>query len=145
MGVLLAAQPVSKFAVSFSVPGPVVGKGRPRFGKGRIFTPLATVRYENLVAHEAMLAMRGEAPFAGAVRALVTAYMPIPASYSKRKREGCLAGLLWPTGKPDADNVLKVLDALNGIVWKDDSQVVDARIIKVWGGGPGLSIQIEEL
>lgn len=35
------------------------------------------------------------------------------------------------TTKPDIDNVLKaVLDALNGVAYKDDSQVVEVRVVK---------------
>lgn len=35
--------------------------------------------------------------------------------------------------KPDCDNLVKgVQDALNGIAWHDDSQIVDVRILKRW-------------
>lgn len=40
------------------------------------------------------------------------------------------------TTKPDADNLAKsVMDALNGVLWHDDAQVSDMRIIKVVAGG----------
>jgi Holliday junction resolvase RusA-like endonuclease len=145
---LLAATPtfplndVSTFALSFSVPGPVVGKGRPRFGQGRTYTPTKTLHYEGLVRHCAALAMRGGALCEAPLRVLVTAYMAVPPSYSRRKREGCLAGLIWPTGKPDADNIIKVLDACNGVVFRDDSQIVDARVLKVWAEVPSLSVEV---
>jgi Holliday junction resolvase RusA-like endonuclease len=52
------------------------------------------------------------------------------------------------TSKPDADNLAKaVLDALNGIVWDDDAQVFDLRIIKVVAGGdeqPRTEITVQE-
>lgn len=46
--------------------------------------------------------------------------------------------------KPDVDNYAKsVLDAANGILWDDDSQIVDLRVTKEWAapGEPG-NIQI---
>jgi Holliday junction resolvase RusA-like endonuclease len=48
----------------------------------------------------------------------------IPASYSKKRREACLSGIERPKVN-DIDNVCKcVLDAMNGIVYLDDNQVV---------------------
>ena len=50
-----------------------------------------------------------------------------------------------PTTKPDGDNILKVvLDALNGLAYDDDRQVVKMCIIKVYGSNPGLVVQVGE-
>ena len=47
----------------------------------------------------------------------VAAYLEIPTSWNQAKREAALAGTLLPTGRPDADNLLKIAaDALRGIV-----------------------------
>lgn len=52
---------------------------------------------------------------------------------SKTKKRSANPRLLH-TSKPDADNLCKaVCDALNGIAWKDDSQVCDLRITKFIG------------
>lgn len=49
-----------------------------------------------------------------------------------RRMEEALAGKL-PPGKPDIDNILKVvLDGLNGIAYKDDKQVVLTQCKKVY-------------
>jgi Holliday junction resolvase RusA-like endonuclease len=57
-----------------------------------------------------------------------------------------LSRLAWHTGKPDADNILKaVCDALNGIVWHDDSQVAFARVLKQYGEEARLEIDIERM
>jgi Holliday junction resolvase RusA-like endonuclease len=146
MGVLLAIQPVSKFTLSFCVPGPVVGKGRAKFGYGRAYTPARTLNYEGLVRHEAALAMRGRPLIEAAVRLLATIYVQVPASYSKRKRADCFAGLVWPISRPDWDNFGKLVsDACNGIVFRDDAQVVDGRVLKVWAVAPSLSVVVEAL
>ena len=112
------------------------GKGRPRFTKqGRTYTPQKTRRYEEAVRGAAMLAARAQ----GFVKhdddtpleACISAWFPIPASWPKKKREAARSGALYPVVKPDADNIAKaVLDALNGIAFHDDRQVVSCTVRK---------------
>lgn len=132
--------------IRFVVPGIPAGKGRPRIstrgGFARAFTPAKTVAYEGLIALAAADAMAGAAPITGPVSIEARAVFPIPSSWPKRRK----AEARWHTGKPDGDNVLKALgDGLNGIVWKDDSQVASMRLTKVYGETPGLHVQIEVL
>ena len=56
-------------------------------------------------------------------------------------------GKLLPTKKPDVDNVAKsVLDALNGVAWLDDSQVVRLEISKSYSAaGDCVSVSAEEV
>lgn len=133
--------------LQFVVPGVPVGKGRPRFVRatGRAFTPTKTVSYEAQLkhyAHEAMT-LAGYKPFEGPLRLTVQAVFPKAASWSKRKA----AETFWHTGKPDADNLLKCCDALNGVVWRDDSQVASASVIKSYSGDGSarLVVQVEPL
>lgn len=61
------------------------------------------------------------------------------------EKKEAIAGLIVPTTKPDGDNILKVvLDALNGLAYDDDRQVVKMGIIKVYGVNPGLMVQVDE-
>src|SRR5688572_16680202 len=133
-------------AVRIVVDGPPVGKGRPRFirASGRAFTPAKTASYEAILAHAAGEAMAGRPPLDGPVRVTATAYMTIPASWSKRKTEEALVGILRP-GKPDADNLLKTLDAFNGIVWRDDAQVAEAQISKLYDPDPRFEVEVYPL
>lgn len=135
--------------VSFTVPGEPKGKGRPRIttrgSKPRSYTPAATRSYEALVAHEAALAMKGHPPFTGACTVSVVAYLCIPASWPGPKRGKADLGYIHPTKKPDADNILKCLDAINGIVWLDDRQATDARIIKRYSDRPRLEVSVVHL
>ena len=72
--------------------------------------------------------------------------VPIPASYSKKRKEACLLGVEMPCKKPDADNILKgFLDAMNGIIYKDDVQVVRFSVQKHYGTEPGVYTMIREL
>lgn len=82
----------------------------------------------------------------GAVRIAVTAFFPIPQSWTKSKRLSAVSGVLRHTKKPDADNVLKsICDALNGVVWADDAQCFDKHIIKEYSLMPRVEIEVEEV
>lgn len=75
----------------------------------------------------------------------IEAVYGIPKSYSKKKRERALNGELAPTKKPDADNIAKVVcDALNGVAYVDDTQVIDLRVFKRFGE-PCVTISICEI
>lgn len=112
------------------IKGPAVGKGRPRAssigGKARLYTPKATRDYESHVKALAHAEMCGQAPMEGAVSAEIWILVAPPSSMSKKKQRMALDGDLIPMGKPDVDNVSKIiLDSLNGIAYHDDKQVTD--------------------
>ena len=89
-------------------------------------------------------AMRGRAPFDEALIVVVSAYLPIRTSWSKRKQAAARDGMLHATTKPDGDNYLKAaLDGLNTIVWRDDSLIVDMRVRKLYSDKPRLVIEVE--
>jgi Holliday junction resolvase RusA-like endonuclease len=106
-----------------------------------------TARYETQLRYVAGLAMGYELPSQEALRVEVTAVLPIARSWTKKRQNAARAGIIRPTGHStgDADNYLKILDALNGIVWHDDSQVVEASVSKVFGDAPRLRITIEPI
>lgn len=137
--------------IEFFVPGTPVGKGRPRAarrGAGVVmFTPEKTAGYEALVAAAASNAMRAEAGplFTGPLEAALEMRIPIPASWSKAHKAAALAGAELPTSKPDIDNVAKaILDACNGVVFRDDAQVVMLVATKAFSDEPGVRVVIRE-
>lgn len=121
------------------------GKGRPRFGRGRTYTDATTRRYEEHLGNQATIAMIGRELLTGPLRVKVYAEFPIPASWPKWKRTAATARAVYHTGRPDTDNLVKVIDALNGIVWRDDSQVAHVTAWKRYGPEPHLSIIVSEL
>lgn len=136
--------------IVFHVPGQPVGKGRPRIGRvaghARMFTPEKTASYESTVKLFASQAMAGRPLLDGAVRVTLHIACQIPASWSQKKQASAAAGGVMPTTKPDVDNVEKaIFDAMNGIVWKDDVQVVSVVKDKRYGSAPGVSVRVEEL
>lgn len=113
---------------SFVLRGEVRGKPRPRFssrgGYGRAYTPASYMKYERSIANAYTEA--GGKKFSGTVSVSIFIHRELPKSRPKR----LLAEL--DTSKPDIDNVAKaVLDALNGVAYDDDKQVVSLHVTKL--------------
>lgn len=104
-----------------------VAKGRPRMSRsGHAYTPEKTREFEKELQKQARKQHRG-APLTGALKLVVTYFMRAP---KKRVR-------VFPTTKPDLDNLIKPKDALNGIIWEDDSQIIEIHARKVYASGAG--------
>lgn len=128
------------------VPGAPVGWQRTNGNGKRRYTAPKTRSKEAEIAQWARIAMAGRQPFTGAVRVEVIAWMPVPDSWSKRKKSTAIAGDIYPTAKPDGDNILKLaLDALNGVAWKDDAAAVDVRCRKKFGSPVQTVIIVEAM
>lgn len=134
--------------MKFWVPGKPQGKARARtvnFG-GRVhsFTPEATVLYENLikVCFEQAKPQDWQ-PLTGTAEMAIRAVFPVPKSYSNKRRKWCLAGSEKPTVKPDTDNIAKVFcDALNGLAYMDDKQIIKLTVTKEYGEDAGVEVTI---
>ncbi len=125
------------------IPGIPVGKGRPRMTRsGHCFTPQKTRIYEDKIALFAHEAMAGCPPLEVPLAIDVTAIFPVPESWSKKKKQQALNCEIFP-GKPDIDNVMKTLDGMNGIVWKDDAQICTATVRKLYGVVPSLLVDVQ--
>jgi Holliday junction resolvase RusA-like endonuclease len=99
--------------------------------------------YEELLSQAGVEAMKATPPRLGALSVRIEAGMPIPASWSQKKRHAALSGDLAPTGKPDFDNIAKAVgDSLNKIVWHDDSQIIVCAFRKFYSAEPGLTIKV---
>ncbi len=126
--------------------GEPVPKGRPRFAKGHVYTPARTAAYERSLAWAYKAAMGSQKPLGGPLRFTVTAFIGIPTSWRMTKHSDALAGVIRPTGKPDADNFLKVAaDAGNGTLYIDDSQIVTATVSKLYAATPALRVEVEPI
>jgi Holliday junction resolvase RusA-like endonuclease len=136
-------------AIYFVVPGAPYGKGRPRAssrgGFVRLYTPAATVAYEGEIARLAEIARADWPVMATPMSLRVIAHHPIPVSWPKKKQQAALAGDLIP-GKPDLDNVAKaVLDALNGVIYEDDKQVIRLVAEKRYSFEPRVEVYVHEV
>ena len=134
--------------LQFTVPGEPRGKGRPRFTRrGFAYTDTATRDYETLIREQATAAMRywPDGMVATPVSVRIDIYKGVPKSWSMAKRRRALDGQEIP-GKPDLDNVAKgVLDAMNGVAYADDTQVVRLLVQKQYSLEPRLVVTVKEM
>lgn len=117
--------------VRIVVPGRLGGKGRPRFavrgGYARAYTPEKTRNQEAMLRTLAAQAMGAQSLLEGPLSVHIEIVQQPPQSWSKKKQ----ASAKWISGKPDADNVIKIIgDSLNGIVWRDDSQIAKLQFVR---------------
>ena len=136
--------------ICFEIPGKPQGKARARtfynykLRKLPSLTPENTILYENLIKHWHVETNSEQCKGKEPLKVEITAYFPIPKRATKRDRELIELLQYYPTKKPDADNIAKVVcDALNGLAYTDDTQVVDLTvhkrfgepkvIVKIWG------------
>lgn len=132
--------------INLVIPGKPMGKQRPRVLKNGIsYTPKETVNYETYI--KTIYATEcGQEPLQGALQMKITAYFPIPKSASKVKKKAMERGDIRPTKRPDSDNIIKIVaDALNGLAYKDDSQIVSCTLDKYYSEVPRVQVQIRKV
>ncbi|ASS70091.1 RusA family crossover junction endodeoxyribonuclease [Bacillus atrophaeus] len=137
--------------IQFIVYGEPVAQGRPRGsvrnGKVRMHDPAKSKDFKQYVALVASQ-HRPKKVITGPVAMDVRVFRPMPkkVSNSKKKKESAEKGLLRPITKPDVDNYVKgVKDALNHLIYKDDSQVVDLKVSKFYSEEPRVEVIITEI
>lgn len=140
-------------SITFFVPGIPVAKARSRAGRTRDgrpvqYTPPATKSYEARVAWAGKAARDAEGasePFSGPIRLTLCVTIACPKSWSQRRQTQAHGAAIAATKRPDLDNYVKAIkDGLNGIVWQDDSQVVELVARKRYGPEPGVRVMISE-
>ena len=132
--------------ISFTIYGQPVAKGRPKFS-GHVYTPPKTKEYEENVK-ALFLSNFGMLPFNKDAKLCVEIYAwyQIPKSKPKQVKENMRLEIIRPTVKPDLDNVIKIImDALNGVAYPDDKQVVEIHAIKRYSDDPCVTVMIEEI
>lgn len=135
--------------IQFTIMTEPVAQGRPRastvHGKVRMYDPKKSrdfKRYVSAIAAKFAPASLLEGP----LQLEVKVYKPSLKSFSKKKALAAEEGLLRPTTKPDVDNYVKgVKDALNKVIWHDDSQVVDLKVSKWYSEKPRVEVFIKEI
>jgi Holliday junction resolvase RusA-like endonuclease len=137
------------FMVTYQVEGNPVGKGRPRFARRGNFvstySPTKTRDYESVIKDAAQKAMGSNELLETPVTVAIYITVPIPSSYSKKRTEACLNGSERPIKKPDIDNIAKCfLDAMNQVVYLDDTQVLTLHVTKVYGTVGMVEVMVKE-
>ena len=137
------------FMVTFKVDGTPVPKGRARYARRGNFistyTPEKTRTYETLIKDAAIEAMGSSEPLETPVSLYLYIRVPIPKSCTKKRLEAISNGSEKPIRKPDGSNILKsVEDGMNSVVYKDDSQIINIHVTKVYSSLPGVDICVKE-
>lgn len=133
--------------ITVTVPGKPIGKGRPRTTKtGITYTPAKTRQWERAASVLAKRELAFSKPMQRPVEVFIVLSFSIPASWGQKRRAKALAGDIGHTTRPDADNAAKAaLDALSGIVYRDDSQVTDLIVRKRYSETPQVQITVREI
>lgn len=111
--------------IFLTIPGVPVPKGRPRFGRGRTYTPAKTAAYEELVRLTAVDSRNRQdwRKLTGPVKCTLRFYGANPTA--------------------DIDNLVKaVFDGLNGVAWEDDRQVSELVASRIETGKPETLVEI---
>lgn len=140
--------------LKFEVMGKPQGKARARtLRNGHSYTPENTVLYENLIktSFQSQCGLHRFDNIPGSelkqpLSMQIFAVYEIPKSFTKGKRLAAEHNMIRPTTKPDADNIAKVVcDALNGIAYIDDTQVVELEVTKLYGDVPKVTVCMSDI
>ena len=135
--------------IKLEIPGKPIAKKRPRFARiGKFVRAYSDQETEEsrFLFHVYKQIGKKHKLIEGPVVLILSFYMPIPKSTSKKKKALMLENDLMHTKKPDLDNLIKfVKDCCNNLVWKDDSQVVHIWADKRYSEKPRTTMRIYDL
>ena len=143
--------------IKFFAPGEPVAKGSMvKIGKRFIDQKnLATKTlpanrlkdWQSQIAWCAKKEMRNRDVIPGAIALTATFILSRPKSHRNAKGKLKKGSPILPVFKPDTDKLLRAIgDAMSGIVYRDDCQIVDVRIRKQYVNGahdgPGVEVEV---
>ena len=138
--------------LKFTVMGEPCAQGRPRFstlgGYVKAIDPAKSRNQKSYIKYLATAAAKqqGWTYTYLPLYVEIIAYMGIPKSKSKKWRAAAMRGQERPTKKPDTDNIFKlVTDALSGVIYADDKQIVSCRVQKWYSEEPRTEVKITEV
>ena len=133
--------------ITFRVYHKIKSKSRPRFNTktGRAYKVKEDTLYENAIknAYNASGGVKSDKY----IKMTLDMYFAIPKSYTKKRKLACARNQERPAKKPDVDNVLKnVCDALNGVAYDDDIQVIEVICRKYYSQDEEyIEVRLEEI
>lgn len=135
--------------VYFTIPDQPVGQGRVRISRAgnfvRAYDPPKSRQYKALAWQKARQVYEGKKPLEGPIAVYVVQYFYIPKSYSKKRKRKIIAQKEYHTHKPDDDNVYKaVTDAISGLIYSDDRQVVQHSCFQWYSKRPRVEVLVTD-
>lgn len=132
--------------LEFTIPGRPTAWQRSVTSKGVRYTPPDMRAAQKFIKQLATIAMLPAQPMVGPLRLEVLCIYAIPPSWTKAKQATARAGKVWKTTTPDHDNLVKqISDALNGIAYADDAQIVVSQVGKRYGYPERTEVRIRQL
>ena len=136
-------------SVKFTIPGPAVpqmgSRVSVRGGKPRLRKNPRTKEYQDRVAAIARQHAPPE-PWDGPVDMTILISRGPLMSWSKWRREAAFKGKVRPTTRPDLDNISKAIgDALNGIIYTDDSRICLLTIAKRYAAKAEVEVRVTQM
>jgi Holliday junction resolvase RusA-like endonuclease len=135
--------------ITIVVHGDPVPQHRPRFVRTGKFVRTYNVKEDNTYREKLYWEAKKQVkrPISREIPLLVelNVYRRLTSALA-RKAEEAEMGLIQPNTRPDIDNYIKqVFDALNGIVWEDDGQIVKVVAAKWYSATPRIEIRVHSL
>lgn len=126
-----------------------VEQARPRATRTkygiRLYDPKKVADYKKQLAMMCKLWYKDK-PLYGQLKVELNFYRHLQESISKKERALRISGAHRPIVKPDTDNYIKsTLDALNGLLWEDDNQIVDLVAHKYYSDNPRVEIEVDKV
>ena len=127
-----------------------IGKARPRVtARGKFahaYTPKKTKDYELKIKNEYIKKYGYNNILKGPLEAEAYAYFSIPKSSTINEKSNMLNNIIKHTHKPDLANFDKaIFDALNGVAFEDDSQIVKLKSEKRYSDSPKVVLKLKEI
>ena len=116
---------------------------------GRRYQPKDVINYKNTL--QSVIISQLPPDFEPFQKGLLVVYefaYPYPSTMPKRFKETMIKenGMIFRSKKQDLDNLQKAInDAMNGLVFKDDSLICSADCIKFYSDKPGTTLYIDEI
>lgn len=126
----------------FNHSGSAVAKQRHRISNNKAYDPQHSEKMKLKWMFASQFRDQGYLkPLESTISCQLDISLKIPASWSKKRKKQALGRFV--TTRPDLDNYEKMyLDVLNGIAYKDDSQIAQIFSQKVYSNNPGVRIRL---
>lgn len=133
--------------INFKIDGEPKGKARPRIYGNRMYKTKEVCEIEDHI-RDSFRSNNTQDVYFGAnipLEVKIRSFFEKPKNLTRVLKEKYACGKIFPTKKPDADNISKlVLDALNKVAFYDDKQVIRLNIEKIYDEVPHMEVEICE-
>lgn len=127
-------------SVRIEIVGVPIARQRPRFSRFGTYDKQKDIKEMYALSVRSQLP-RGFQVIQVPIYLKILYEMPIPKTTSKKKRSLMVGSP--HTKKPDIDNLYKMFDSFNGILWLDDSQIYQVSMKKVYSENPKTVLIVE--